>query len=165
MSGSNYDIIPDLEKNNQPLILGIVVIGAVLIIALALIFTRNGDESVTETVDENNTSENQENGNGEENGQQPAPNPAPQPIPPQPTPKPDPTPAPDPRPGDRYDPVTEDERWWPQPIADCEFSSDFDVFEAGNTVDGLGNRRWIMSADESIEHQTGLTVCLLLIND
>ena len=57
-----------MEKSNRPLILGAIVIGAILIIALVLMFTRSGDESVTETVDENNTSENQENG---ENGQQP----------------------------------------------------------------------------------------------
>ncbi len=64
----------NMEKNNQPLILGAMVIGAILIIALALIFTRGGDETSTETVSENNTSESQENRGGEENnggGQQP----------------------------------------------------------------------------------------------
>ena len=92
-----------MEKNNQPLILGIVVIGAVLIIALALIFTRSGDETATEPASENNVSENAENGNGGDNGgdnQQPVPTPAPQPTPqPIPTPNPTPVPTPAPQPG------------------------------------------------------------------
>lgn len=82
-----------MEKNNQPLILGIVVIGAVLIITLALIFTRSNDDTATETPAENNASENQENG---EDGQQPTPTPRP---PSTSTPTPNPTPAPDPPPG------------------------------------------------------------------
>ena len=93
-----------MEKNNQPLILGIVVIGAVLIIALALIFTRNSDDTATETASENNTSENQENvgtgENGENGGEQTTPQPDPQPTP-QPAPDPDsfpPDPQPDPQP-------------------------------------------------------------------
>ena len=49
-----------MEKNNQPLILGIVVIGAVLIIALVLIFTRNSDETATETTGATNAAANQE---------------------------------------------------------------------------------------------------------
>ena len=83
-----------MEKNNQPLILGIVVIGAVLIIALALIFTRS-DETATETASETNATENQEDtsaGENSEDNQQPRPDPetAPQPAPepqPQPTPE------------------------------------------------------------------------------
>ena len=58
-----------MEKNNQPLILGIVVIGAVLIIALALIFTRGSDETTTETAGESNTAENREDTDAEENGE------------------------------------------------------------------------------------------------
>ena len=81
-----------MDKNNQPLILGIVVIGAVLIIALALIFTRSDSE--TEAPTENVVSENEENEAGEEeeaeedenDGQQPDP----QPTPPVPTPDPQP---------------------------------------------------------------------------
>ena len=60
-----------MEKNNQPLIFGIVVIGAVLIIALALIFTRDGDETTTETTNETNTTDNQEDTSTGENGEQP----------------------------------------------------------------------------------------------
>ena len=54
---------PRCGKNNQPLILGAIAIGAVLIIALALIFTRNSDETTPTT---NNTSETQATGNTEE---------------------------------------------------------------------------------------------------
>ena len=93
-----------MEKTNQPLIITSIVVGAVLIIALALIFTRGDDDTTTETVDENNTSENQNTENTEENGsngQQPAPasQPAPQPAPvPEPIPVPTPTPTPQPQP-------------------------------------------------------------------
>ena len=55
-----------MEKNNQPIILGAMVIGAILIISLALIFTRDSDETTPETANENNTSEDQENENVEE---------------------------------------------------------------------------------------------------
>ena len=92
-----------MEKNNQPLILGIVVIGAVLIIALALIFTRS--DSGTEAPAENTTSENGKNAtneNGESDGDQTTPQPDPQPTPqpaPDPDPLPDPQPDPQPQPG------------------------------------------------------------------
>ena len=59
-----------MEKNRQPLIITSIIVGAVLIIALALIFTRGSDDTATETANENNTSENQENENTGENGQQ-----------------------------------------------------------------------------------------------
>ena len=55
-----------MNKNNQPIILGAMVIGAVLIIVLVLIFTRGGDDTATETASENNTAENQESENAEE---------------------------------------------------------------------------------------------------
>ena len=54
-----------MEKNNQPIIITSIIIGGFLIIALALIFTRN-DDTTTETTNENNTSENGEAGNGED---------------------------------------------------------------------------------------------------
>ena len=59
-----------MEKNNQPLILGIVVIAAVLIIALALIFTRSDSE--TEAPDESDS---------EQITSQPNPDPQPTPQP------------------------------------------------------------------------------------
>ncbi len=58
-----------MEKNNQPLILGIVVVGAVLIIALALIFTRNGDQP--EEATESNVAQNDESNGETENGEDP----------------------------------------------------------------------------------------------
>ena len=58
-----------MEKNNQFLIFGGMVIGAVLIIALALIFTRDSDETTIETANEGNASETQENELEEENGE------------------------------------------------------------------------------------------------
>ena len=64
-----------MEKNNQLLILGAIALGTVLIIALALIFTRSSDDTATEIASENNTSETQESGDTGENGeddQQPA---------------------------------------------------------------------------------------------
>ena len=89
-----------MEKNNQPLILGAMVIGAILIIALALIFTRGGDDTTTETaVTDNTSSENREDTstgeNGEDGQSQPTPDPAPEP---QPTPEPQPQPTPEPGP-------------------------------------------------------------------
>ena len=70
--GGNVAIILNMKKNNQPLILGIVVIGTVLIIALALalIFTRGSDDITTETANENNASENQESENTEEKNEE-----------------------------------------------------------------------------------------------
>ena len=82
LSQGGGGIIVNMKKNNQPLILGIVVIGAVLVIALALIFTRDSDETTTETPAETNTTET------DNNNQQP-----------RPTPDPQPTPDPDPQPG------------------------------------------------------------------
>ena len=79
---------PNMEKNNQPLILGIVFIGAVLIIALALIFTRS--DCGTEAPAENTAFE-----NGESGDEQTTPQPDPQPPePPEPDPEPEPTPPP-----------------------------------------------------------------------
>ena len=103
----------NMEKNNQPLILGIVVIGAVLIIALALIFTRSDSE--TEAPAEGTISENEENEAGEdengEDGQQPDPQPDPVPLP-DPQPRPDPTPPPQPIPEPQPDPTPDPQ---PQP--------------------------------------------------
>ncbi len=59
-----------MEKNNRPLIIAAMVIGVILIIALALIFTRGSDETTTETANENKPAENQENEDGEENGEE-----------------------------------------------------------------------------------------------
>ena len=67
-----------MEKNNQPLIIGALVVGAVLIIALALIFTRGDSE--TEAPAEDTVSENGENAtneNGENGGEQTTPQPDP----------------------------------------------------------------------------------------
>ena len=58
-----------MEKNSQPLIIAAMLIGAVLIIALALIFTRNGDDMTTETVDENDVAQNDESNGETENGE------------------------------------------------------------------------------------------------
>ena len=58
-----------MEKNNQPLILGAIAIGAVLIIALALVFIRNDKEAeiLTEsTVSESEGNGTEENGNGDD---------------------------------------------------------------------------------------------------
>ena len=60
-----------MEKNNQPLILGIVVIGAVLIIALALIFTRSDDDTTTSTTDEDTAENEGQEGQPPENPEQP----------------------------------------------------------------------------------------------
>ena len=83
-----------MEKNNQPLILGAIAIGAVLIIALALIFTRGSDETTTETTVTDDTSENREDtntGENDENDQsQPTPDPTSDPQP-EPTPEPEPS--------------------------------------------------------------------------
>ena len=67
-----------MEKNNRPLIIGAMVVGVALIIALAFMFIR--DDSATEApaeenaVSENEASETGENGN---DGQQPTPDPEP----------------------------------------------------------------------------------------
>ena len=88
-----------MEKNNQPLIITAIIGGIVLIIALALIFTRNSDETTTEAILTDDTSENQENKNGEENGEDDQQSETPDPTPdPQPTPDPEPQPEPIPEP-------------------------------------------------------------------
>ncbi len=53
----------NIEKNNQPLILGAIAIGAVLIIALALIFIHNNDSQPRETA-ENTVAENEQKEKG-----------------------------------------------------------------------------------------------------
>ena len=127
-----------MEKNNQPLILGIVVIGAVLIIALALIFTRS-DETATETAGTNDTSENQENASTEENGedgQQPQPAPDPQPTP-QPDPDPQPTPDPDPQTGIlpvNWDSLISQEKTDLNPF-DCDHETQWVSAEDGTCID------------------------------
>ena len=96
-----YAIISGMEKNNQPLIITAMIVGATLIIALAFIFTRNSDETTPATTAENGASEDGENGNNGNNGnngQQPTPTPTPTPTP-RPTPTPGPTPTPTPIPG------------------------------------------------------------------
>ncbi len=61
-------------NNNQPLIIVAVIVGAVLIIALALIFTRS-DNSDTETANENNIAESAENDDNEEGNGEGSPEP------------------------------------------------------------------------------------------
>ncbi len=127
-----------MEKNNQSLILGIVVIGAVLIIALALIFTRS-DETATETAGTNDTSENQENASTEENGedgQQPQPAPDPQPTP-QPDPDPQPTPDPDPQTGilpSNWNQLTSREKTDLNPF-DCDHETQWVSSEDGSCIE------------------------------
>ena len=126
-----------MENNNQPLILGIVVVVAVLIIALALIFTLNSDDTATETPTENNTTENGTNGGG---SQPPAPTPAPTPTPtpqPAPTPTPNPTPAPDPQPSvlpANWDSLTRQEKTDLNPF-DCDYDSQWVSAEDGTCID------------------------------
>ena len=121
-----------MEKNNQPLILGIVVIGAVLIIALAFIFTRNSDETtpITTTTTENGASEGGENGN---NGQQPTPTPTPTPTPiPTPTPGPTPTPTPGVLPAN-WDTLTPQEKIALNPF-DCDLETHWVAAEDGRCL-------------------------------
>ena len=122
-----------MEKNNQPLILGTIVIGAVLIIALALIFTRSSDDTVTETTSENNASENEEKkdmeGNGE-NGQQPSPVPPPIPVP-------NPPPTPDPQPGvlpSNWNSLTSREKTDLNPF-NCDIETQWISAENGTCID------------------------------
>lgn len=151
-----------MEKNNQPLILGIVVIGAVLIIALALIFTRS-DETATEPASENNVSENGENGNGGDNGrdsQQPVPTPAPQPTP-QPIPTPNPTPAPTPESQsgvlpDNWDSLTSREKTDLNPF-DCDHDTQWVSAEDGTCIDKASEGLtispklvWRLDAEETV---------------
>ena len=131
----------NMEKNNQPLILGTIAVGAVLIIALALIFTRSGDDAVLEITNENNTAENEENNNEGDNGedsQQPAPNPTPQPSPqPAPIPAPNPTPAPNPQPGvlpSNWDGLTAPEKTNLNPF-DCDHETQWVSAEDGSCID------------------------------
>ncbi len=82
-----------MEKNNQPLIIAAMVIGATLIISLALIFTRSDNETevpAESTVSENEAGEDE----NEDDSQQPDPQPDPDPQP-----APDPAPDPQPQPG------------------------------------------------------------------
>ncbi len=130
-----------MEKNNQPLILGIVVIGAVLIIALALIFTRSSDDTATETADENNISENQENENTEENGednQQHPPDPVPQPTP-QPTPAPTPVPNPQPDVLSVWDSLSVQEKTDLNPF-DCDHETQWVSAEDGSCINKQGEQ-------------------------
>ena len=53
-------MIANMKKNNQPLIIASIVVGTVLIIALALIFTRNADDATPQTANENTVTENEE---------------------------------------------------------------------------------------------------------
>ena len=131
-----------MEKNNQPLILGIVVIGAVLIIALALIFTRS-DETATETTGETNTaestvSENEENGESSGRKITPQPNPDPQPAPdPVPVPVPDPQPQPMPEPTNGLPPnwhsLTSQEKTDINPF-DCDHATQWVSAEDGSCI-------------------------------
>ena len=68
-----YNIIVNMEKNNRFLIITSIIVGAILIIALALIFTRGGDDT-TPTTNRDNTTENKETSD-----QTPTPNPESQP--------------------------------------------------------------------------------------
>lgn len=71
--GGQCCIIPSMEKNNKPLIIiGAIVVGVALIIALAFMLTRDDSETKENTVSENEASEIGENGN---DGQQPTPDP------------------------------------------------------------------------------------------
>ena len=126
-----------MEKNNQPLIISAMVIGAALIIALAFIFTRNSDDdTATETANGNNTAENEENG---KDGQQPAPTPTPQPTPqpaPTPTPTPTPTPIPNPEPGvlpSNWDSLTAREKTDLNPF-DCDIETQWVSADDGTCI-------------------------------
>ena len=131
-----------MKKNNQPLIIGgIVVIGAVLIIALALIFTRGDSE--TEAPAEDTVSENGENAtneNGENGGEQTTPQPDPQPTPqpaPDPAPDPQPTLAPNPQPGvlpADWDSLTPREKTDLDPF-DCDHATQWVSAEDGSCID------------------------------
>ena len=70
-----------MEKNTQPLIIVAMVIGTILIVALALILTRNGDDTTTETANTNDTTNTQKDTSTEENGEDDQPQPTPDPIP------------------------------------------------------------------------------------
>ena len=129
-----------MEKNNQPLIFGIVVIGAVLIIALALIFTRGGDETTTETTGETNTTDNQEDtstGENGEDGQQPQPTPDPIPTP-QPIPEPQPQPQPTPEPSDglpsNWQSLTSQQKTELNPFA-CDHETQWVSAEDGSCIE------------------------------
>ena len=130
-----------MEKNNQPLIIGALVVGAVLIIALALIFTR--DDSGTEAPAENTASENEENAtneNGENGGEQTTPQPDPQPTPqpaPDPDPLPDPQPDPQPQPGvlpPNWNSLTDREKTNLNPF-DCNHETQWVSAEDGSCID------------------------------
>ena len=127
-----------MKKNNQPPILGIVVIGAVLIIALALISTRSGDETTTETTGETNTAENQDNTGTEENsepGQQPQPTPDPTSAP-QPTSDPKPQPTPEPSDGlpPNWQSLTSQQKTDLNPF-DCDHATQWVSAEDGSCIE------------------------------
>ena len=61
IAGGCHGIISKMTKDNQSLIITTMVIGAVLIIALAFLFTRNDDDTAAEISTENNVLENEEN--------------------------------------------------------------------------------------------------------
>ncbi len=66
-------IISKMTKDNQSLIITALIIGTVLIIALAFLFTRNDDDTAVESSTENNVLENEENeAEVSESEQQPA---------------------------------------------------------------------------------------------
>ena len=126
-----------MEKNNQPIIITSIIVGAALIVALALVFTRTDSE--TEAPAESAVSENAENenmeGNGE-NGQQPTPSPTPQPSP-QPIPVPIPTPAPNPQPGvlpSNWNGLTAQEKTDLNPF-DCDHETQWVSAEDGTCID------------------------------
>ncbi len=124
------DTIPSVEKNNQPLILGIVVIGAVLIISLTVIFTRN--DSQPQEATENNVASNEENGTEVENGevgQQPSPEP-------QPSSESEPIPTPQPRPGvlSVWDSLSVQEKTDLNPF-DCDHETQWVSAEDGSCLD------------------------------
>ena len=125
-------IIPNMEKNNQPLILGAIAIGAVLIIALALIFTRGSDETTTETTVTDDTSENREDTNTGENDENDQPQPTPQP-----TPAPNPAPTPNPQSGvlpNNWDNLTSQEKTELNPL-NCDHDTQWVASENGTCID------------------------------
>ena len=128
-----------MEKNNQPLIFGIVAIGAVLIIALALIFTRNSDETTTEAILTDDTSENQENTSTEENGEDDQQSETPDSTPdPQPTPDPEPQPESIPEPSNglpsNWQSLTSQQKTDLNPF-NCDHATQWVSAEDGSCID------------------------------
>ena len=141
-----------MEKNNQPLIIAAMVIGAALIISLAFIFTRGDSE--TELLAENTVSENEENETEEENGndgdQQAMPQPQPQPDPdpdPAPQPVPEPSPGPDPQPGvlpSNWDSLSVQEKTDLNPL-DCDHETQYVRDDNGQCINKLPAQRFARS--------------------